>query len=424
MAGVSWQPSTEELKQGILPLRERKRVYNGWLRERLERLLPGLMDEAGIEMWIVVAREYNEDPVIMSLLPEPHLYARRRTILVFHRVGEGVDRLAVSRYGYEGFYEGVWDPSQEDQFQCLARLVEERAPSNIGVNVSNTFAFGDGLTHGEHGLLVEALGPHAGLLTSAEKLCVRWLETRSRGELEAYPWLVQLTHAIVREAFSSKVIVPGVTTVEDVQWWMRQRMLELGVQMWFPATVDRQAPGEGFGDKEKSKTIQRGDLLHCDVGFSYLGLCTDVQQNAYVLRHGEAQPPKGLVEALKQGNRLQDILEGEMETGRTGNQILSASLEKARQEGLNPSIYCHPIGVHGHGAGPTIGLWDHQEGVPGRGDYPLHPDTVHAIELNVKHLVEEWGGQEVRMSLEEDAWWDGDKLIYLDGRQLNLHLVK
>ncbi|MCK4582985.1 M24 family metallopeptidase, partial [Candidatus Bathyarchaeota archaeon] len=351
-------PGADTYRQKILPLRQRMEVYNGWLRKRLETLLPKLMDECGVEMWLVVAREYNEDPVIMSLLPEPNLYARRRTILLLHRKPEKVDRLAVYRYGFGDFYEGVWDPEKEEQHQCLARLIRERDPKTIGINVGNTWAFGDGLTHGEYTQLVDALGDLSERLISAERLCVRWLETRVPEELEAYPMLVELTHTIIQEAFSSKVITPGVTTNEDVQWWIRQKMLDLGVEMWFPATVDLQSHGVKHDDKEKRKTIMRGDLLHCDVGFYYLGLATDVQQNAYVLRHGETDAPQGLKDALADANKLQDFHAEAMKTGHTGNMILKMALDNAKKAGLNPSIYTHPIGVHGHAAGPTIGLWD------------------------------------------------------------------
>jgi len=416
-------PGADSIGQKILPLRDRMRVYNEWLKKRLENLLPRLMDETGIDMWLVIAREYNEDPVIMSLLPEPNLYARRRTILLFHRKPDKVDRLAVYRYGFGDFFEGVWDPEKEEQYECLARLVKEREPEKIGVNISNTFAFGDGLTHGEYTLLVDHLKEYSDRLVPAEKLCIRWLETRIEEELETYPMLCELTHAIIQEAFSSKVITPGITTVDDVQWWMRQKMLDLGVEMWFPATVDRQAHGDKYDDKEKTDVIHRGDLLHCDIGFYYLGLATDVQQNAYVLKPGETDAPQGLKEALIDANKLQDLHAGAMKTGRTGNEILKIALDQAKEMGLKPSIYTHPIGVHGHAAGPTIGLWDQQGGVLGRGDYPLYPNTCYAIELNAKRNVPEWDDQEVRMSLEQDALWSGEKLIFLAGRQKKLHLV-
>ena len=416
-------PGADSYRQKILPLRDRMTVYNGWLMNRLEKMLPDMMDETGIDLWVVVAREYNEDPVIISLLPEPNLYARRRTILLFHRHPDGVERLAVYRYGFGDFYKGVWDPDKEEQYECLARIIREKDPEKIGINVSNISAFGDGLTHGEHTLLVDALGDLSEIIVPAEKLCIRWLETRSKEELEAYPMLVELTHAIIQEAFSSKVITAGVTTVDDVQWWMRQKMLDLGVEMWFPATVDRQGHGDSYEDNERTRVIHMGDLLHCDVGFYYLGMATDVQQNAYVLKQGETGAPQGLRDALVDANKLQDFHASAMKNGRTGNEILKEALDNAWADGLKPSIYTHPLGVHGHAAGPTIGLWDQQGGVPGRGDYPLYPDTCYAIELNAKKEVPEWGNQEIRMSLEQDAWWTGEKLVFMAGRQKKLHLV-
>lgn len=416
-------PGADSIGQKILPLRDRMRVYNTWLKKRLDEMLPSLMDETGIDMWLIIAREYNEDPVIMSLLPEPNIYARRRTILVFHRKPEKVERLAVYRYGFSDFYEGIWDPDKEEQYECLARIIKECDPEKIGINVSNTFAFGDGLTHGEYTLLVDALGDYSKKIVPAETLCIRWLETRSKEELETYPILVEITHAIIQEAFSSKVISPGVTTVDDCQWWIRQKMLDLGVEMWFPATIDRQGCGDSYESKEKTNVIHRGDLLHCDVGFYYLGLSTDIQQNAYVLKQGETDAPQGLKDLLADANKLQDFHAEAMANGRTGNEILKIALNKANKEGLKPSIYTHPLGVHGHAAGPTIGLWDQQDGVPGRGDHPLYPDTCYAIELNAKRDVPEWDNQEVRMSLEQDAWWTGEKLVFMAGRQKKLHLV-
>ncbi len=409
----------------ILPLRLRAEVRNGWLKQRLETVLPEVMRREGFDMWIVVAREYNEDPVIMTLLPEPMMYARRRTILVFHLKDDGtLERLVLSRYGIKDFYEGVWDPDEEDQYDCLGRVVKDRDPKTIGINVSETFAFGDGLTHSEHGLLSAALGEeYMGRTRHAERLAVGWLERRIKPEMEAYPGIVEITHAIVAEAFSSRVIHPGITTTDDVVWWMRQKMLDLGLQAWFQPSVDIQAPDQKYDTEDKRTLIRIGDLLHCDIGFYYLGLATDIQQNAYVLKTGEKDAPEGLRAVLSDANRLQEIHAEEMVAGKTGNQILKAALEKAKGKGINASIYTHPLGYHGHAAGPTIGLWDRQEGVPGRGDYELLEDTCYAIELNAKREVLEWGGQEVRMALEQDGVFTGGKLHFMAGRQTKLYLI-
>jgi hypothetical protein len=386
------------------------------------------MEREGFDMWIVIAREYNEDPVIMSLLPQPEMSARRRTILVFARRSEGtVERLTLSRYGLGGYYSPAWDPAAEEQLACLGQIVRERDPESIGINVSDTFAFGDGLTHSEHARLMASLGTrYAARTRGAERLCLGWLERRTHSELAVYPGIVQVGHAIIAEAFSSRLIHPGITTTEDVAWWMRQKMLELGVRAWFQPTVDIQAPGHSYevDEEHRRKLILPGDLLHCDVGFCYLGLSTDQQQNAYVLRPGESDAPPGLRAALADANLLQDIHASAMIPGRTGNQVLSAALREARAKGLKPSIYTHPLGYHGHAAGPTIGLWDRQDGVPGQGDYPLYDDTCYAIELNARKEVPEWDGQEVRMSLEEDAALSGGCLRWIAGRQTRLHLIQ
>ncbi len=415
-------------KRQILPLRERASIRDAWLKKRLERLLPELLQREQIDMWLVVCREYNEDPVIMSLLPATAMSARRRTILVFTRDAAGkVERLTLSRYGYEGFYAAAWDPDAETQHECLARIIRERDPQRIGINTSQLFAFGDGISQTEYELLCAALDDeYLPRLVSAERLCVGWLERRLPEEITAYARLVETGHQIIARAFSTAVIHPGLSTTDDVVWWMRQTMHDAGLGAWFQPSIDIQAPGVSFaflGDADARQVIQPGDLLHCDMGFHYLGLATDQQQHAYVLRRGESEAPLGLREALAAANRLQDIHMAEMQVGRSGNEVLFSALEKAKAEGIRPQIYTHPLGVHGHAAGPLIGLWDQQAGVPGSGDYPLYDDTVYSIELNIAQRVPEWDGQDVRIMLEEDAALTDGQMHWLHGRQEALHLV-
>ncbi len=413
-------------REKLLPLRAQAELRNTWLRERLDTLLPELMAREGFDAWIVDAREYNEDPVIMTLLPEPAMAARRRTILLFARRDDGgLERLTLDRYGYSDFYARGWDPDTgEDQYACLARLVRERDPQRIGINVSETFAFGDGLSYTEHAQLAAALGSELmGRARSAERLVVGWLERRIAAEIEHYPAMVALGHAIIAEAFSARTFTPGATT-DDVVWWMRQTMHDLGLRAWFQPTIEIQAPGQRYDQKEDGRTvIQPGDLLHCDMGFYYLGLATDQQQHAYILKPGEHDAPAGLKAALAAANRLQEIHLAALQVGRTGNDVLRAALAQAADEDINATIYSHPLGYHGHAAGPTIGLWDQQGGVPGRGDYEVFDETCYSIELNARSAVPEWQGQEVRIALEEDALlWDGEP-SWLDGRQTTFYLV-
>jgi len=416
---VSWESKVPAL----LSMRERAAVVDNWLRIRLDKLLPELMRREGLDMWLVICREYNEDPVYLTLVPYTSIAARRLTMLVFYDRGEkGVERLAVSRYDIGNFYRGVWKPEEIDQWECLGQVIKERTPKRIGICEGDTFAFGDGLSASLKKKLIQVLGPdYSSRLHSAERLAVGWLERRTPEELEVYPHIVAIAHRIIAEAFSRKVITPGVTTTQDAAWWIRERIRELRLTTWFQPSVSIQRSKKS---KHKGNVIHRGDLLHCDIGITYLRLNTDTQEHAYVLRESETDAPQGLKEGLKLGNRLQDILIGEFKAGRTGNEILASSLKKAKEEGLKASIYTHSLGFHGHGAGPTIGLWDKQDVVPGKGDYPLYHDTCHSIELNVKVNIQEWGGQEVRIALEQDAVFVKEGVYFIDGRQTNFHLIK
>lgn len=413
----------------ILPLRQQATITDSWLKTRLDTLIPELMEREGFDMWIIACREYNEDPVVMTMIPATSMSARRRTILVFSRQADGtVDRLTLSRYGYTGFFEPAWNPDDEEQYECLARIIKERDPQTIGINTSDTFAFGNGLAYGEHQLISNAIGDdYTSRFKSAERLCVGWLERRIPDEIVTYPRLVEIGHHIIAQAFSTQVIHPGITTTGDVVWWMRQTMHDIGLEAWFQPSIDIQALGQSQpliqSDEDLRNVILPGDLLHCDMGFYYLGLATDQQQHAYVLKPNESDAPQGLKDALQDGNRLQDIHMDAMQIGQTGNEVLKAVLDQASAENIRPQVYSHPLGYHGHAAGPTIGLWDRQEGVPGNGDYELFDDTVYSIELNIVKSVPEWDGQDVRIMLEEDAILTNGNMQWLDGRQDTFYLI-
>jgi Xaa-Pro aminopeptidase len=409
----------------VLGLKDQARVVDGWLKIRLDTVLPELMRREKLDMWLVICEEYNEDPVYLTLVPFEDLSARRLSMLVFYDKGEGqgIEKFTVSRYGIGDLYKSVWDPAKEpDQWQRLAQVIKDRRPKRIGIDESETFAFGDGLTASLKDRLVRVLGKeYVSRLRSAERLAVGWLERRIPEELETYPHVVAIAHAIIAEAFSRDVITPGATTAEDVSWWMRERIRGLGLAAWFHPDISIQRPK---ASPYKGDVIHRGDLLHCDMGITYLRLNTDTQQHAYVLKEGEVDAPQGLKDALAQGNKLQDILLAEFREGRTGNEVLAAALAKAKSEGLKPSIYTHPLGTHGHAAGPTIGLWDQQNGVPGAGDYPLFYDTVYSIELNAKANAPEWDNQEVTIALEQDAAFTKKGTYFLEERQTKFFLIK
>jgi len=408
----------------ILTLREQAAFYNASLKVRLEQIVPEIMREEGIDLWLVICRENNEDPVYFSLVPFTTLYASRLQILVFHDRGTaGFDRFSVNFRQMGEWYKSVWEPAKMDQWAKLAEVIKDRNPKVIGINESEEDNYGDGLTASLKASLVRAIGPdHAKRLKSAERVAVRVLERRTAEELAVYPQIVAIAHAIIAEAFSNSVITPGATTTEDVVWWMRERSRQLGFVNWFQPSVSIQRPKDSAF--KNSPVIQRGDLLHCDFGIVYLKLCTDTQQQAYVLKHGETDAPAGLKRTLALANRLQDIHMEELRAGRTGNQVLASALARAKGEGLRPSIYSHPLGVHGHAAGSPVGLTDRQDGVPGEGDYLFYADTVHSIELNNRADVPDWGNQEVRIALEQDAVLSKAGAYFLDRRQTAFHLIR
>lgn len=411
----------------MLTHREQAVLVRSWIVKRFETLLPSLMRREGFDMWILVSREYNDDPIFRSMAPLTTYSSRRRTLLVFFdRGGErGVERISVGRFDYDGLYR-VHKTLNHEQWEGLRHVVEERDPKSIGINTSEHWNHADGLTATEKENLLKALGPkYAARVRSAEMLAVSWLEVKLPEETDAYRHVMRVAHQVIAEAFSNRVIVPGQTTTEDVVWWMRQRVAEMGLSKWFHPSVDIQRKGGAPEPGEAGHgVIQRGDLLHCDFGIVYLGFSTDTQHNAYVMRPGESEAPRGLRDGLAAANRLQDITLAEARPGVTGNQALAAALKQAKEEGLTPSIYCHAIGYHGHAAGPPIGMTDYQDGVPVRGNYVFRPDTWHSIELNVRHKVPEWDNQEVRFALEEDAALLASGWDWIDGRQTEIYLIR
>jgi Xaa-Pro aminopeptidase len=398
------------------------------------------MRQYGIRMWIVPMREYNEDPVFWSLVSATTFAARRRTIYVFFDRGpaQGVERLALGGTSQGGLYQAVFardtiDPTigrrpelmGRGQWDLLRRIVEERDPATIAVDISHTHAFSDGLSAGEWEQLAAALPPvYLGRVVRAENLPLDYQAIRAPAMLPVYRRMMEVVWTIIDTAFSSAVIVPGRTRTDDVAWWMRQRVNDLGLSTWFHTDVDVQRRGVDLSDST-SVVIQRGDVLHCDFGITALGLNTDTQHMGYVLREGERDAPAGLVRALANSNRLQDLLLAEMRPGRSGNEVLAAARAAMQAAGIDGTIYTHPIGDRGHGAGPLIGLWDHQEGVPGRGDVPLLAGTWFSIELQATTPLPEWDGQPVRSAQEEDAALGADgRMHWILQRQTAWHLVR
>lgn len=419
----------------VPPLREQNAIQQQWLKARLERVLPALMRKHRVDMWVVICREYNEDPVFFSLVSPTMMAARRRTIYLFHDRGpdKGLERLALGGGSNGGLYTVFRDGGAEihgdSQWALLRKLIGERNPAAVAVNISRTHAFSDGLSSGEREELESALGPELiKRLVRAEELPLEYLSVRLPEMLPVYRRMMETVHGLIARAFSSEVIAPGKTTNEDVVWWLRQQVNDLGLGTWFHPSVRVQKPGKAgvsLLESEAGVAIERGDVLHVDFGITAMRLNTDTQHMGYVLKEGETAPPEGIRAALRNGNRLQDLLLERMKPGRTGNEVLADTLHAMREAGIHGSVYTHPIGDHGHGAGPLIGLWDRQQGAPGRGDVKLIPSTWFSIELSARTPVAEWGGAELWVGMEEDAALDEQgRIQWVLRRQAGYHLVK
>ncbi|WP_206366336.1 M24 family metallopeptidase [Sphingomonas flavalba] len=426
-APAQGEASMSPARPAILPLREQARLRDAWLKERLDTVVPMLMRENGIDMWVLVAREYLEDPVVSTMLNAENLRARRRTILVFFDPGQGkpVERLVISKHGMGDVFPAAWDmEKQPDQWKRLAEIITERDPRKIALNTSSLTAFADGMTYSQYNDLLAVLTPEQkGRVVSGYPLAIGWLETRTPAEMERYPEIVRIAHAIIGEGFSGKVIKPGVTTNQDLVWWYRQRVNDLGLGSWFHPSVEITRRGVKGVLREEGAPIQKGDMLRVDFGIVYLGFSTDTQHVAYVLKDGETDAPAGLKAGLLANNGVQDAVTSEFRVGDTGNQVLARARAKAIAAGLNPTIYSHPIGYHGHGAGSAIGLSEEQVFVP-HGEHKLRPNIAWSIELKAAKAVPEWDNQMVDFKSEEDAFFDGKTVRYIDGRQTTFHLIR
>lgn len=428
-------------------LRDQAFKQQKWLELRMERTLPALMRRAGVDMWVVPMREYAEDPLFAAITSPTTFSARRRTIYVFFDKGPagGIEKLALGGTSQGNVYKAVRSMKPvaappaggrtvdrtaelwgDEQWNVLKQVIEERQPKKIAINTSRTFAFADGLSSGERDGMQQALGAQwVSRMVPAEALAVDLIAARQPEEEVEFTNLNRVAWQIIEEAFSNKVITPGVTHAEDVVWWMRQRLSDLGLSTWFQPSVEVQRQ---FGSPELvglNPVILKGDVLHCDFGVTAMGLNTDTQHMAYVLRDGETDVPAGLKLALLNSNKLQDITVQELKPGRTGNQVLASALSRMKAAGIDGTVYSHPIGLNGHGAGALIGLWDYQDGVPGRGDHTIIPGMWYSIELQATTPVPEWNNQQVRSMQEEDVMIGTDGTVKWGfRRQTTFHLVK
>jgi len=413
----------------LLTQREQMDVREQWLRKRLGTVLLPMMKRHGIEMWIVVNEEFKSDPVTPYITP-PIPIVGRRDFFIFIDQGERIERVAITRYDEERIrnHYRVLLPPRDKTAEELRKLVDGRNPKNIAINYGGERGQQSGLSYDAYQFLSQALGgENEKKFVSSAKFLTEFLDTRIPEELEHYRTAVLATDVITRRAFSNEVITPGKTTAGDVRWWMMQQVNKLGLDTWFQADlrIQRQADatsmtGQFLSTAKESDVIKRGDVIHVDFGLNYMGLSTDWQKHAYILKPGERDAPAGLKAALANTNKLQDIIFSIARPGMTGTEVYQASVAECKKQSIDCSIYSHPVGPHGHGLGPSIDF----RGNIGGGANKILVGSYMSIELNTATLVPEWNNQKVTIMAEDDAHMTADGYKWFRPRQTAFYLVK
>lgn len=370
----------------IRSLKEQYAIKDQCLKERLEIILPQVMEDADVDMWIVASKEYHEDPTFKAMVPAEYLTARRITMFAFSKEADGIHRYSLSMpdKSVAKFYESKWQFGKEEQMVALKRLIEEKDPKRIALNMSKEFAVCDGFSIGLYQMFKESLGEDImNKMVNDDLLAMKFMEIRTPTELKLMPEVMSVAHDIMERMYTTDVIKPGITTTNDLEWFMKEEVNKLGLTYWFEPTMDLQRKN-GDESRYDSCVIQKGDLLHCDFGIYYMNMCTDTQRLGYVAKDDEDTMPQYLLDGMKVGNRFQDIVRENMIVGRTGNEVFEAAMKQAKEEGIQAMLYSHPCNMYGHGPGPTIGLFSNQNAIPVKGDVKLSNNTVYALELNVK----------------------------------------
>ena len=430
-ASTYTQKNSEPLPK-LLSVREQQAVRESWLKKRLDTMLLPMMRQQKIEMWIVVNEEFHADPVTEYIAP-PLPYVGRRDFFIFaDRGGDKLDRLALVRYPEEHlkyFFE-ILNPPGREIAATLRRIVDERKPKTIALNMGGTRGATGGLTQDAYKFLTETLGSdHASRFVPAAPLIVEYMDTRLPEELEHYRTAVALTDLLTQRAFSNEVIKPGKTTVGDVRWWWLQQVNNFGLGVWFQPDLRVQRHNQETGKTqqflsvaEESTVIQRGDVIHIDCGLNYMGLSTDWQKMAYVLREGEKDVPEGLEKALTNTNRLQDALFTHIKPGASGFEVYDATMADMKKLGIEAMIYSHSVGNQGHALGASIDFRRPTTGAPS--EPPFREGSYTSIELNTSTPVPEWGGQKVTIMMEDDAYLTKDGMKWFRPRQTAFYIIR
>lgn len=420
-------PTTE--MPAILDIGDQEKIVFEITQKRLEVLLPRIMEEAGIDMWIIACNEDNWDPIFKTMIPHK-MWTPITQILVMYRRGPGdVERLNISRANLDGLFTRAWtNTTEESQWDCLTRIVYDRDPKKIGLNIGEIQWAAGGLTFALHRELSKALGEkYTKRVTSAEDMVISWSVTLLDEEVKLMERAIAVSHGIIAEIFSNRVITPNMTTIDDLKLYYKQKVANLGLEISFNPGFflrgRRPENVEKYGANDH--VIRPGDFVYCDVGLKYLRYNTDNKGWGYVVKPGENDAPGSYKELLAESNRFQEIFCNGLRVGLTGNELLNNIMNEARKQGIpGPRIYSHSVGYFVHEPGPLIGLPWEQENIPGRGDVKLAYNSCLTIEISVAKPMIELNGENLDFKTEEIIFFSEKDVIFLDGRQTGFYLIK
>jgi len=411
----------------LLGLREQSEVRQAWLKKRFETLLLPMMRKHGVSMWIVTNEEFHSDAVTETIVP-PVPIVGRRDFFIFYDNGQTLERFAVVRYEEEQLKKFYTLAAGGKTADVIKKIVDARKPKTIALNMGYGRGQTDGITHDAYKFLAETLGKeYEARFMSAGNLITDYMDTRLPEELEHFRAAVLVTDILTRRAFSNEVITPGKTTVGDVRWWFLQQVNDLGLSVWFQPDlrVQRQSKANANSQQflavaDESTVLERGDVIHIDCGLIYMGLSTDWQKHAYILREGEQDAPPGLKNAMKNTNLLQDAIFKVARAGMTGKEVYDAAMADMKRQKIEAMIYSHPLGNQGHALGASIDFRPALGASPER----IRLGSYMSIELNTSTAVPEWNNQKVTIMMEDDAYMTGEGYEFFRPRQTEFYLIR
>ena len=442
------QSRTQRDKYGVPGEKARFEIRKDIIAKRLNTVLLPAMRAHGIDLWLVFSREHHLDPMQSELgggwggVRNAYLFFDRggdRPEKIFIGSHELHDRTIPDTYDQVIYYGYTKDGVTAD----LRRVIEERDPKKIGINISPTLPMADGLSWSLRGFLEDSLGPkYAARLTSAELLVRDFRQHHIRAEWAPFADLCRWTVTWEEDALSDAVIVPGETTVADVHWWLRQKAADLDLQIEFLPNVRVTRKGENMAPSNSPEhVIQPGDVLSIDAGVGYIDYRTDIKRTAYVLRPGETDAPESMQRAFAAAMKVTDLLTANMKVGAIGHEVWAKTMKDAEElgylEGLNPAgssiirdqrdrpevgIYSHSVGNATHDIGARVAQnWPFAYG--DRVGYPLALNAWYSVELHVSTPIPEWDRKLLPIRIEENAALTERGIEYFAPRQTKLLLI-